>query len=51
MKKQLLLLLMMLLPMLASAFEIIEVDGIYYQIFDDMNNDVNYKYISRNNYN
>jgi len=37
MKKQLLLLLMMLLPMLASAFEIIEVDGIYYQIFDDMN--------------
>lgn len=37
MKKQLLLLLMMLLPMLASAFEIIEVDGIYYQVFDDLN--------------
>ena len=29
--------MMMLLPMFASGFEIIEVDGIYYQIFDDMN--------------
>ena len=37
MKKQLLLFVMMLLPKLASAFEIIEVDGIYYQIFDGMN--------------
>ena len=34
MKKQLLLLVMMLLPMVASAGDVVEVDGIYYNLIE-----------------